>query len=246
MNPRARTTVPLPDAALPALDVNCNAMERSFNTSARNCEPVSRPIRSRDDCAVTPAWWLGTVSDESIYTALYAIPRGELRRELLACLHQGHKERWPRSRGTTRKGKTFPDALSIHLRPPCIEERLLPGHWEGDFIKGKLNGSAVGTLVERTSRLLLLARMPDCGAASALAGFATFLGQVPGKLRQSLTYDRGTEMARYAELAERTSMNIYFADPYSPWQRGSNENSNGLVRQYLPKGMDLSAVHRMS
>ena len=185
---------------------------------------------------------IGTISDESIYTALYAIPRGELRRELLACLRQGHKERWPRSRGVTRKNKTIPDELSIHLRRPEIEERILPGHWEGDFIKGKLNGSAVGTLVERTSRLVLLAQMPDCGAASALEGFATLLGQVPGKLRHSMTYDRGTEMARHAELTERTSMNIYFADPYSPWQRGSNENANGLIREYLTKGTDLSPV----
>ena len=206
------------------------------------CSPDQISGRLRRDDGRVAGVSVGTLSDESIYTALYAIPRGELRRELLACLRQGHKERWPRSRGTTRKGKTFPEHLSIHLRPPEIEDRLLPGHWEGDFIKGQLNRSAVGTLVERSSRLLLLARMPDCTAASALEGFASFLGQVPSTLRQSLTYDRGSEMARHAELTERTSMNIYFADPYSPWQRGTNENTNGLIRQFLPKGSDLSAV----
>ena len=180
------------------------------------------------------------VSHETIYDTLYAYPRGELRRELLACLRWQRSKRKPRSAGVERS--RLANALSIHVRPPEVQDRLLPGHWEGDFIKGAGNRSAVGVLVERTSRLVMLVKMPDCTAASALEGFTAKLNSIPEPVRQSLTYDRGTEMARHAELAQRTSVKVYFCDPHSPWQRGSCENTNGLLRQYLPKGTDLS-VH---
>jgi IS30 family transposase len=179
------------------------------------------------------------VSHETIYTAIYAQPRGELRRQLIACLRQGRSTRMPRSRGTDRRGQ-IPEMVSIHVRPPEVDDRVMPGHWEGDFIKGAGNKSSVGVLVERTSRLVLLARMEDATAAAALAGFTVKLNSIAAPLRQSLTYDQGKEMARHAELAANTGVRVYFCDPHSPWQRGTCENTNGLLRQYLPKGTDLS------
>jgi IS30 family transposase len=181
----------------------------------------------------------GTVSHETIYTALYALPRGELKRELIAHLRQGHHKRRPRSRGTDRRGFVSDD-IKIAERPEDVAGRLIPGHWEGDLIKGAANRSAVGTLVERTSRLVLLARMDALDADTTRCAFERAFENVPEPFRKTLTYDRGTEMARHAELTRNTGMKVYFADPYSPWQRGSNENANGLIRQYLPKGTDLS------
>src|SRR6195952_4208270 len=179
------------------------------------------------------------VSHETIYTAIYAQPRGELRRQLIACLRHGHSTRMPRARGTDRRGQ-IPDMVSIHVRPPEIEDRLLPGHWEGDFIKGAGNQSSVGVLVERTSRLVLLAKMEDATAASALAGFSAKLNSIAAPLRQTFTYDQAKEMSRHQELTAATGVRVYFCDPHSPWQRGTCENTNGLLRQYLPKGTDLS------
>ena len=179
------------------------------------------------------------VCRETIYNAIYALPVGELRKELIICLRQGKTTRRPRSGGVDRRGQ-IPDMVSIHLRPPEIEDRLMPGHWEGDLIKGKANGSAVGTLVERTSGYLILARMADATATSAVKGFSTALNRMPSELKKSLTYDQGREMTRHAEITQKTGTAIYFCDPHSPWQRGSNENINGLIRQYLPKGTDLS------
>lgn len=181
------------------------------------------------------------VSHESIYTAIYAYPRGELHRQLMAYLRHGHSTRMPRKRGIDRRG-TIPDAVSIHLRPPEIEDRVMPGYWEGDFIKGAGNKSSVGVLVERSSGLVLLAKMDDATAASALAGFPAKLNSIAEPMRHSLTYDKCKEMARHREHTASTDMKVYFGDHHSPWQRGSCENINGLLRQYLPKGTDLS-VH---
>jgi IS30 family transposase len=179
------------------------------------------------------------VSHETIYTALYAMTRGQLKKDLLACLRHGHTRRLPRSRGTDRRGK-IPDMVSIHLRPPEVEDRLVPGHWEGDLIKGAGNRSAVGTLVERTSRLILLVKLKNATAEAALEGFSKAFARIPLPLRQTLTYDQGREMACHKALSEETGLKIYFADPRSPWQRGTNENSNGLIRQFLPKGANLN------
>lgn len=179
------------------------------------------------------------VSHETIYTAIYAQPRGELRRQLIACLRQGRSTRMPRTRGIDRRGQ-IPNMVSIHVRPPEIEDRVMPGHWEGDFIKGAGNKSSVGVLVERTSRLVLLAKMSDATAASALAAFSAKLNSIAVPMRQTLTYDQGKEMSRHADLTAQTSVKVYFCDPHSPWQRGTCENTNGLLRQYLPKGTDLS------
>lgn len=179
------------------------------------------------------------VSHESIYTAIYAHPRGELRRQLVACLRHGHSTRMPRTRGNDRRGQ-IPEMVSIHVRPPEIEDRVMPGHWEGDFIKGAGNKSSVGVLVERSSRLVLLAKMDDATAASALAGFSAKLNSIAAPMRQSMTYDQGREMTRHQDLTAQTGVKVYFCDPHSPWQRGTCENTNGLLRQYLPKGTDLS------
>jgi IS30 family transposase len=183
----------------------------------------------------------GTTSHETIYTALYALPRGELRRELLAALRQDRQNRRPRSRGADRRRQGFvSDDVRIAERPEDVAGRMIPGHWEGDLIKGAANRSAVGTLVERTSRLVLLARMDGLDADTTRCAFERAFDTVPASLRKTLTYDRGTEMARHRAFTDSTGIKVYFADPYSPWQRPSNENANGLIRQYLPKGTDLS------
>ena len=179
------------------------------------------------------------VCRETIYKAIYAMPVGELRKELVQCLRQGKSTRRPRVGGVDRRGQ-IPDMVSIHLRPPEVEDRLMPGHWEGDLIKGKNNASAVGTLVERSSGYLMLVKMNDATATSAVEGFSAALNGMPLAARKSMTYDQGKEMARHAELTQKTGIAVYFADPHSPWQRGTNENTNGLVRQFLPKGTDLS------
>jgi IS30 family transposase len=197
------------------------------------------------------------ISHEAIYQALYIQGRGALRRELSACLRSGRALRLPRERARNR-GKAFiADALMISDRPAEINDRAVPGHWEGDLILG-LGSSAIGTLVERTIRfnmLLHLPRMEGYGAGKsvkngpALAGHGAeavsdaitgTISSLPAHLRRSLTWDQGAEMAQHAKLRIDTGLEIYFCDPQSPWQRGSNENTNGLLRQYFPKGTDLS------
>ena len=183
------------------------------------------------------------VSHETIYAAIYAHPRGALKKAMVEALRQ-HKPRRGRRRRTAAGagGMVIPEDLRIRFRPEEVAERKLPGHWEGDFIKGAYNRSAVGTLVERKTRFVVLCKMDGCGAAAALESFTRQMKKLPAFLRESLTYDRGSEMAQHEELAKRLKINVWFADPYAPWQRGSNENTNGLLRQYLPKGTDLSQV----
>ena len=179
------------------------------------------------------------VSHETIYTAIYAYPKGELRKELIACLRQNRTKRMPRSRGQDRRGR-IAEMVSIHVRPPEVDDRIMPGHWEGDLIKGSGNKSAVAVLVERVSRAVRLAKMPDASAASALQAVTQKPQSWQAPLRPTLTDDQGREMSRHAELTEATGVRVYFCDPHSPWQRGTCENTNGLLRQYLPKGTDLS------
>ena len=179
------------------------------------------------------------LSTETIYGGLDVWPRGALRSALVAALRQARKARRPRARGTDRRGQ-IPNMTPMAERPAEVATRTVPGHWEGDLITGARNGSAVGTLVERTPRLVLLARMDGTDARSAREGFTKKLRHVPALLRNTLTDDRGKERAEHERLAERLAIQIFFADPYSPWPRGSNENTNGLLRQYLPKGTDWS------
>lgn len=180
------------------------------------------------------------ISHETIYAAIYIVPRGELRRTLIGCLRQHRPVRRPRQRSGRKRGD-IPNLTPIAARPVEVDARLVPGHWEGDILKGRANGSAVGTLVERTTRLVLLARVPGLDSRSVVQGFARKLGGVPQPLRKSMTYDQGREMARHELLSRQLKLKVYFADPHSPWQRGTNENTNGLLRQYLPKNVDLSA-----
>lgn len=184
---------------------------------------------------------LQSVSHETIYQAIYVLPKGELRRDLIGLLRQGRKLRRPRSQGKDRRG-ALPDMVSVHDRPACVLTRQLPGDWEGDLIKGAGNASAIGTLAERKTRYVILTKMKDATADTALSSFSRGLSKVPKTMRVSMTYDQGKEMARHAELADRLNIKVYFCDPHSPWQRPTNENTNGLIRQYLPKSTDLSGV----
>lgn len=181
------------------------------------------------------------VSAETIYSYLYVLPRGELRRELLHHLRQHRKNRRPRSRGTDRRGQ-IPEMISIEERPPEVADRTIPGHWEGDLILGRRHQTALGTLVERTTRTVLLVRLPARDATSVRQAFARKLRHVPKQMRLSLTYDRGKEMAEHKLFTRDTQMKVYFAHPQSPWERGTNENTNGLIRQYFPKGTDFNEV----
>lgn len=158
---------------------------------------------------------------------------------MIGWLRVGPAKRRPRARGEDRRGR-IPDMVSMHDRPPEVEERLIPGHWEGDLIKGTQNRSAVGTLVERTTWFTGLARMDHARAEAALSGFSHGLNRIEVQRRLSLTYDQGRAMAAQQRLTEATGVTVDCADPHSPWQRGINENTNGLLRQYRPKGSDLS------
>ena len=179
------------------------------------------------------------VAAETIYKAIYLQPRGGLREQLIGALRQSRNARKPRSQGQDRRGQ-IADMQTIHIRPPEIETRLVPGHWEGDLIKGAANRSSVGTLVERTTGFVVLVPMKTARADDTLESFGEALESIPKALRKTMTYDQGREMAYHAALTKRTGVAIYFADPHSPWQRGSNENTNGLLRQYLPKGTNLA------
>jgi IS30 family transposase len=176
---------------------------------------------------------------ETIYQAIYAMPKGALRTDTIALLRFGHNKRRPRSRGNDRRGQ-IPDMTSIDVRPADIAERLVPGHWEGDHIKGGGNRSQVGTLVERKTRYVALVKLDDGTAHATAKGFGTILQRFEADMRRSLTYDQGREMAQHARLTQDTGIKVYFAHPHSPWERGQNENTNGLLRQYLPKGADLA------
>jgi len=179
------------------------------------------------------------VSHETIYQFIYAHPAGELRKTLIAGLRRGHSKRKPRTRGKDRRGG-ITNMRSIRERPEEAQAREVPGHWEGDLIKGAFNASAIGTLVDRSSRFVILARVEDATAEAILESFTRRLRTLPKSFRQTLTYDQGREMARHQELERNTGIRVYFADPHSPWQRPTNENTNGLLRQYFPKGTDLS------
>jgi IS30 family transposase len=181
------------------------------------------------------------VSHETIYKSIYVQGRGGLRRELAVCLRTGRAQRRPRGR-QTRQGR-IPDMVMISERPAEAEDRAVPGHWEGDLLIGKDNKSAIGTLVERATRYVMLLHLPNGYGAEAVADAMTSTIQtLPQHLWKSITWDQGSEMSRHAQFKVDTGIDVYFCDPHSPWQRGSNENTNGLLRQWFPKGTDLS-VH---
>jgi transposase, IS30 family len=201
-------------------------------------EQIARRLRKKfpDE----PEMW---VSHETIYQSIYVQGRGALRRELAACLRTGRAIRRPHRNGEQRRER-IKDMVNISERPAEVEDRAVPGHWEGDLITGKENKSAIGTLVERSTGFVMLLHLPDRhGAVEVSDAMIQTIGYLPERLRGSITWDQGSEMTHHAQITLATDMKIYFCDPASPWQRGTNENTNGLLRQYFPKGTDLSGYH---
>lgn len=183
------------------------------------------------------------VSHETIYTYMYILPRGELRKELISYLRQGAFGRQRRKRDTDTRGK-IANIVSIHERPDEVASRCVPGHWESDLIVGKDHQSAIGTIVERTTRTTILVPLKAKDALSVRLAFAQTVKRLPKEVFKSITHDRGTEMHQHELFTKDTKVQIYFADPQSPWQRGTNENTNGLIRQFFPKGTDFNLVSK--
>jgi IS30 family transposase len=200
-------------------------------------QQIARELRH--EFAESPEMW---VSHEAIYQSIYVQGRGALRRELAVCLRTGRGLRRPRRTSNERRAR-IPGMVNISERPAEVEDRALPGHWEGDLILGKNGKSAIGTLVERTTRFVLLLHLPrGHGALEVQEAMVAATQKLPQFIWKSLTWDQGIEMRNHLQIKIATGLEIYFCDPASPWQRGSNENTNGLLRQYFPKGTDLS-VH---
>ncbi len=183
------------------------------------------------------------IAPETIYTYLYVLPRGALKKELLACLRQNRKRRHKQSRGV-KIARKIEDMLSIEERPKEVEDRIIPGHWEGDLIIGKNNRSALGSLVERTTRTTILVPLKSKRADEVAKAFAKEAKKLPQQMKLTLTYDQGCEMAEHKLFSKLTGFKVYFAHPRSPWERGTNENTNGLIRQFFPKGTDFKKVSR--
>jgi len=183
------------------------------------------------------------ISPEAIYTYLYVLPRGSLKKELLSCLRQNRKHRHKQRRGVEAKRK-LEDMLSIEERPKEVADRIIPGHWEGDLIVGKNNRSALGTLVERTTRTTILIPVKSKSAEDVAKAFAKEVKKLPKQMKLTMTYDQGREMANHKLFTNITGVKVYFAHPRSPWERGTNENTNGLIRQFFPKGTDFTKVSR--
>jgi len=183
------------------------------------------------------------ISPESIYTYIYVLPRGSLKKELVACLRQNHKRRYKQRRGV-KMARKIEDMLSIEERPKEVADRTVPGHWEGDLIIGKNSRSALGTLVERTTRTTILVPVKSKDAEVVAKAFAREVKKLPQQMKLTLTYDQGREMSRHKLFTEITGVKVYFAHPRSPWERGTNENTNGLIRQFFPKGTDFNKISR--
>jgi IS30 family transposase len=185
-----------------------------------------------------PEMW---VSPETIYQSIYVQGRGHLRRDLHTCLRTGRALRKPRRRPGERRGR-IPDMVNISKRPPEAADRAVPGNWEGDLIIGAGQQSAIGTLVDRSTRFTMLLHLPDNHGPTAVQdAIVAKMAALPAILRKTLTWDQGIEMRNHVKIAAATELDIYFCDPHSPWQRGTNENTNGLLRQWFAKGTDLSA-----
>ena len=184
------------------------------------------------------------ISHEAIYSYLYVLPRGELKKELLNCLRQSHKRRRKQSRTKEAATRNLEDMLSIEERPAEVKDRTVPGHWEGDILIGRNRQSALGSLVERTTRTTILVRLRSKKAREVRKAFAREARRLPEQMRLTMTYDQGREMAEHKLFTKATKMKVYFAHPASPWERGTNENTNGLIRQFFPKGTDFDKVTR--
>lgn len=181
------------------------------------------------------------ISHETIYSYIYILPRGKLKLKLVSYLRRAHKHRRKTNKNRGKPG-AIQNYLSIEERPKEVADRIIPGHWEGDLMIGRRNASAIGTLVERTTRMSFLVKVKNQDASTIRKAFAEEFRQLPKGLKRTLTYDQGKEMAQHKLFAKETDITVYFAHPHSPWERGSNENTNALIRQYFPKGTDFSKI----
>lgn len=184
------------------------------------------------------------ISHEAIYSYLYVLPRGQLKKEFLNCLRQKRKYRRKRGKRAKESKKKLEDMLSIEERPAEVADRTVPGHWEGDILIGKNRQSAMGTLVERTTRTTIMVLLQSKKATEVRKAFSKEALQLPEQMRLTMTYDQGREMAEHKKFTWATKIKVYFAHPASPWERGTNENTNGLIRQFFPKGTDFNKLTR--
>ena len=222
----------------PIIDARPEVLVAVYEELQKRLSPEQISQKMKKEHADEPLKW---ISHESIYKYIYAFPRGELRKLFTSFLRTKRRLRRDRTHIHTKRGQ-IPDATPISERPKEVDTRQVPGHWEGDLIIGKNHKSALGTLVERTTRLVILVPIQGKDAKSVRESFANAFRDIEPDMRESMTYDRGLEMAEHKILTEETGVKVYFADPRSPWQRGTNENTNGLIRQYFPKKTDFSKV----
>jgi IS30 family transposase len=220
------------------LALNVALRERVQDDLLKRFSPEQIAGRLRRRFPDDPEMW---VSTETIYQSLYVQSRGALRRELTACLRTGRALRQPGRHSGTRQNRMLRDMINISQRPAEADDRAVPGHWEGDLMIGKRNQTAIATLVERTTGYAMLVALPDGYKPELVApALAAKIQTLPEALRRSLTWDQGPEMRDWKQVRIDAGIDVYFCDPHAPWQRGSNENTNGLLRQYMPKGTDLS------
>lgn len=222
------------------LDNNALLRKVVFHYLAKNWSPEQIAKRL---IILYPDNMIMRVSHETIYSYLYILPRGALKREIASSLRRHHLHRRKKNKDLQEAG-SIADYLSIEERPKEVADRIIPGHWEGDMIVGAHHASAIGTLVERTTRMTFIVKLENQDAMTIKKAFAEEFRQLPKGLKRTLTYDQGFEMAQHKLFSKETDITVYFAHPHSPWERGTNENTNGLIRQYFPKGTDFSKISK--